>query len=130
MGDVTGRREACQAFGRAPNLQVAGSPMAPSFNEDVKVDLLFAGNVIALHATDLQSKYSLLVLGEPAGSPGRLPGIADPAFLAPAADSDGCRRGTETWNSVGLLYEAQFPSSAQGYGRPLLDAGAAAWLSA
>ena len=50
----------CAALEKAPNLPVAGTSLAPSFNAKVQADLLFLGNVIALHAMDLYSKYSLL----------------------------------------------------------------------
>ena len=58
--DVVRGCEICRAFDVAPAIPVAGTSAASSFNERVQVDLLFLGDLIALHVLDLFSRYSLL----------------------------------------------------------------------
>ena len=57
---VLGNCEVCRAFDKAPHLPVAGTSSVSCFNERIQVDLLFSGDIIAVHAMDAFSKYSLL----------------------------------------------------------------------
>ena len=43
-------------------MPVAGTSMVPPLNEKVHIDILVLGYVVALHALDLYSECSLLVL--------------------------------------------------------------------
>ena len=52
--------EVCRAFDKAPHLPIAGTSSVSCFNERVQVDLLFLDDIIAAHAMDAFSKYSLL----------------------------------------------------------------------
>ena len=46
---------------KAPHVPVAGTPTASIPNEELQEDLLFLGGIPALHATDVFSRYSLLI---------------------------------------------------------------------
>ena len=58
--DVVRECETFRAFDVAPAIPVAGTSSVSSFNEKVQVDLLFSGDLIALHVLDLFSRYSPL----------------------------------------------------------------------
>ena len=56
------------AAGKAPRLPAAGALLVSALSEKVQVGFLFPGNLIALHATDLFSRYAMRVsasLGNP-----------------------------------------------------------------
>ena len=53
--------DACKAFEKAPHAPIAGTLRVSMFNEKVQVDLPFLGDLIALHAMDTFSRYSLLL---------------------------------------------------------------------
>ena len=60
VDSVLGNCEVCRAFDKAPHLPIAGTSSVSCFNERVQVDLLFLDDIIAAHAMDVFSKYSLL----------------------------------------------------------------------
>ena len=47
------RRGVCRAFGRAPHLPIAGTSAVLMFNGKLQVDLLFLGDIIALHVMEV-----------------------------------------------------------------------------
>ena len=59
--ELLARCEACQAFEKAPHVPAAGTSAAAMFNEKLQADLLFLGDIIALHIMDVYSKYSPLI---------------------------------------------------------------------
>ena len=61
MDEVVRECEIRRAFDAAPAIPVAGTSKVSSFNEKVQVDLLFLGDLIALHVLDVFPRYSLLV---------------------------------------------------------------------
>ena len=58
--------EVCRAFDKAPHLPIAGTSSVSCFNERVQVDLLFLDDILAAHAMDVFSKYSILRRRHPA----------------------------------------------------------------
>ena len=52
----------CKAFEKAPHVPIAGTSTVSMFNEKVQVDLAFLEDLIALHAMDMLSEYSLPLL--------------------------------------------------------------------
>ena len=50
-----------RAFDKAPHVPNAGTCAVSMFCEKVRVDLLFLGDLIVLHAMDMFSEYSLLL---------------------------------------------------------------------
>ena len=61
VDEVSGRREACTAIDRGPHVPIAGTPAFPTFNEKLQVDLVSSDDLIALHATDVFSKYFISI---------------------------------------------------------------------
>ena len=59
--EVLAQCEACQAFGKAPHILVAGASTVAMFNEKLQEELPFLGDIIALHVMDVFSTYSLLI---------------------------------------------------------------------
>ena len=59
---VLGRCEVRRAVGKAPHVPIAGTSTVSISNEKLQAGLLFPGGPIASHATDVTSKYSLLIL--------------------------------------------------------------------
>ena len=55
-------RDVCVALEEVPHLPVAGPFSVWAFNEKLQVGLPFLDNSIALHAKDLSSRYSILVI--------------------------------------------------------------------
>ena len=54
--------EVCRSIDTAPHVPLAETCDASRFNEELRADLLFSGNLIALRAVDVSSKSSLLIL--------------------------------------------------------------------
>ena len=63
VDSVADECDVCVAFEKAPHLSVAGTPLAPAFNEKVQVELLSSGNEKV--RADLFPRYWLLVLASP-----------------------------------------------------------------
>ena len=59
VGGAASRCEVCQTSGKMPNLPVAGTSSAPSF-DGTQAGPLLLGNVIALRAMDVYPKYPLV----------------------------------------------------------------------
>ena len=55
-GSVLGQHDARLAVTKAPHVLVAGVPTASMFNDKLQVDLLFLGDLIALHTADVFSE--------------------------------------------------------------------------
>ena len=56
--------EKCRAFDKAPHVPIADTPVAPMSHRKLHVGLPFLGDIYALHAMDVCSKHSLLLLGK------------------------------------------------------------------
>ena len=67
-GDVVRECEICRASDAAPAIPVAGTSHVSSFNEKVRADLLFLGDLVALRVIDHFPRYSLSVPVRP-GNP-------------------------------------------------------------
>ena len=65
VGDVVSLCDASRAFEKAPHIPISGTSTAPMFNERLQIDLLFLGDIIALHIMDVFSKYSILTRVRP-----------------------------------------------------------------
>ena len=61
VGEEPAQCEVCQAFEKAPHFPAAGTSTAAMFHQNLNVDLLFLGDIIALHVMALSSKYSPLI---------------------------------------------------------------------
>ena len=67
--EVLGQCKVRRAFDKAPHAPIAGTPTASVSNEKLQADLLFPGDLIALRAMDVFSKYSLLIPVRSEGPP-------------------------------------------------------------
>ena len=54
--------EVCRAFDRPHRVPVTGASTVSTFDGKLQVDLLFLGDIIALHVMDVVPKYSTLAL--------------------------------------------------------------------
>ena len=59
--EVSEQLDVCGAFDRAPHAPIAGAAAVAMFNDEVQADLLFLGDIIAVHALDVFSKHFLLI---------------------------------------------------------------------
>ena len=63
--EVSENCDVCRALDKAPHVPNAGTSAVPMFNEKAQVDLPFLGDLVALRAMDMFSKYSLLLPVQP-----------------------------------------------------------------
>ena len=68
--DEVGPSIACRAFGRAPQVPLAGTSTASMVNEKLQIDLLSLGDIAALRVMDVAPTYSFLAPARPANPPG------------------------------------------------------------
>ena len=59
-GDILEQCDVCKAFDQAPHIAIAGTSAVSTFQEKVRVDLLFPDALIALRGMDMFRKNSLL----------------------------------------------------------------------
>ena len=60
VDEVLENCDVCRASEAAPRVPIAGTSAVSMFNEEVQVDLLFSDDLVAAHAMDVFSRYSLL----------------------------------------------------------------------
>ena len=60
VGDVVAQCDVRKAFEKAPHIPISGTSSASTSNERLQMDLLFLGDIIALHSVGVFSKYSSL----------------------------------------------------------------------
>ena len=53
VDEVVSQCDACKAFEKAPHIPISGMPTVSMFNERLQMDLLFLGDIIALHIMDV-----------------------------------------------------------------------------
>ena len=95
VDDVVRECEICRGFDVAPAIPVAGASSVASFNEQLRVDLLFWGDWIVLRVLGLFSSYSLLSscpVEESGRCMGYLSRFADCGFWETPDNSDGRRK--------------------------------------
>ena len=61
VGEVLEQRGVRRIFDKALHVPIPGTPAASISSEELRVDLLFLDDIIALRAMHVFSKYSLLV---------------------------------------------------------------------
>ena len=65
VDEVSEHCEVCRPFDKARQVPIAGTSTVSIFNEKAQEDHLFLDEIIALRATDMYSKYSLILAVQP-----------------------------------------------------------------
>ena len=61
VDEVSERCDVRRSYEKAPHVPIAETSTVSMFNEKLRPDLAFLGDLIALHAVDVFSKFSLLI---------------------------------------------------------------------